>query len=130
MIQTSETIKLTSELVAALSDLASAQRRINAVLGALGSGSPPTPSRVSAAVRTTSTQILAVLSAAGEPLTLIDIADGVVALRRGEDEPRKGGGTRYQELARSSLARLVERNLVRRVPPAAKNELMKFERVT
>ena len=73
---------------------------------------------------------MAALAAAGEPITLIDIADAVVALRRGEDEPRARGGTRYQEMCRSALLRLIERGLVERVPPTDKRGLMRFRRMT
>jgi hypothetical protein len=59
----------------------------------------------------------------------IEIAEGVVAIRRGEDEPRVGGGTRYQEMCRSALLRLIERGLVARVEPTDRRGLMRFRRV-
>jgi hypothetical protein len=122
----------TFDAAAALTDalvaLAKAERAINLALAALGADAPAPVTRQEVAVRTTSTQVLAVLSAAGEPLPLIDVADGILALRRGEDEPKKGGGTRYQEMTRTAIARLVERGLVERVPPADKRGLMKFRR--
>jgi hypothetical protein len=62
-----------------------------------------------AAVRTTGVQVMHVLGSAGSPLTLQDIADGVVAIRRDEDVPKARGGTRYQEMCRTALGRLIER---------------------
>jgi hypothetical protein len=117
-----------SALIEALAALRAAERAVNQALDLIGTTSPAPVTRVSAAVRTTGTQIIAVLAAAGEPLTLIDIADGVLALRRGEDQPRKRGGTVYQEMCRSSLARLIDRGLVERVPPAGRHDLMRFRR--
>jgi hypothetical protein len=119
-----------SALIEALARLKQVEAAINAALDQIGTTSPPPVTRVSAAVRTTGTQIIAVLAAAAEPLTLIDIADGVLAIRRGEDEPRQRGGTRYQEMCRSSLARLIDRGLVERVDPSGRHELMRFRRTS
>lgn len=115
---------LTDALVA----LRRAEQAVNEAMAYVASETPPAPPRHYAAKRTTGTQILSVLAAAGEPLTLIDIADGVVAMRRDEDEPKPQGGTRYQELCRTSIGRLIERGLVERVPPADKRGLMRFRR--
>lgn len=71
---------------------------------------------------------MSVLANSAGPITLIDIADGILAIRRGEDEPKIRGGTRYQEMCRSSLVRLIERGLVERVPPKSRDELMRFRR--
>lgn len=125
---TGSSTEAASALVDALASLAKAQQAVNLALAHIGAGTPPPPTRKHAAVRTTGTQIMAVLAAAAEPLTLIDIADGVVAIRRDEDEPKKRGGTRYQELCRTSLSRLIDRGLVERVPPADKKGLMRFRR--
>ena len=114
----------------ALVALAQAERALNTALAAIGSDAPAIVSRTQAAVRTTGTQVLAVLAAAGDPLTLIDIADGVCAMRRGEDVPRKNGGTRYQEMCRTAITRLIDRGLVERVPPDDKRGLMRFRRTT
>jgi hypothetical protein len=123
-------ITAASALVEALSALHKAEQAINEALTAIGAEAPDPVTRQAVAVRTTGTQVLSVLSAASEPLTLIDIADGVVALRRGEDTPRPRGGTRYQEMCRTALHRLILRGLVRRVEPKDKRDLMRFERVT
>lgn len=117
-----------SALVDALAAIHKAEIAINLALVALGSSSMDPPTRVQAAQRTTGTQILSVLANSAGPLTLIDIADGVLAIRRGEDEPRARGGTRYQEMCRSSLLRLIERGLVERVEPTSKRDLMRFRR--
>jgi hypothetical protein len=117
-----------SALTDALVALAAAERAINAALAQIGAEAPPPVTRSEVAARTTSTQVLSVLAAAVDPLTLIDVADGVVAIRRGEDEPKKGGGTRYQELCRTALARLVERGLVERVSTDNKTGRMMFRR--
>lgn len=117
-------------LIEALAALHKAEVAINTALSLIGTTSPAPVTRVSAAVRTTGTQVMAVLSAASEPLTLIDIADGVCAIRRGEDEPRARGGTRYQEMCRSSILRLIERGLVKRVEPTDKRGRMRFQRTT
>jgi hypothetical protein len=123
------TITAASALVEALSALHRAEQAINQALTAIGAEAPDPVTRQMVAVRTTGTQVLSVLSAASEPLTLIDIADGVVALRRGEDTPKPRGGTRYQEMCRTALQRLILRGLVRRIEPTNKRGLMKFERV-
>jgi hypothetical protein len=117
-------------LVNALAALAQARREIEAALHCVGAEGYEPPTRQSAAVRTTGTQVLYVLSSAAEPLALPDIADGVCALRRGEDEPKARGGTRYQEMCRTALARLIERGLVVRVEPTTKRGLMRFARVS
>jgi hypothetical protein len=123
-------LEAASALTDALVALRMAEQAINVALTAIGATSPKPDdnTRTKAAVRTTSTQVLAVLSSAGEPLSLIDVADGVVALRRGEDVPRKRGGTRYQEMCRTAIARLVARGLVERVPPTDRTSLMRFQR--
>ena len=125
---TSANLAAANALIDALSALAMARDAVNAALLAVGADAPEPPTRQGAVVRTTSTQIMSVLAASSDPLTLIDIADGVCALRRGEDEPKKGGGTRYQEMCRTSLSRLIDRGLVARVPPASKTDLMRFKR--
>lgn len=51
-------------------------------------------------------------------------------VRRGEDVPRRKGGTRYQEMCRTALGRLIERGLVERVEPSNRNERMRFQRAT
>lgn len=124
----SDSLPAASALIDALAALRKAEAAINAALAMIGTSSQVVTTRIGAAKRTTGTQILSVLANSAAPLTLIDIADGVVAIRRGEDEPRIGGGTRYQELCRSSLARLIQRGLVERVEPASRNELMRFRR--
>jgi hypothetical protein len=121
-------LEAATALTEALAALVMAEQAINAALATLAVGSPETPTRRRVATRTTGTQIMSVLATAREPLALIDIADAVVALRRGEDEPRKGGGTRYQEMCRTALARLIDRGLVERVEPADKRGLMRFQR--
>ena len=117
-----------SALVDALSALRRAEAAVNAALAHMGTGLPVPAVRVSAAQHTTGTQILTVLASAGGPLTLGEIADAVVALRRGLDEPKAGGGTRYGELCRSSILRLIDRGLVRRVEPKDNKGLMRFAR--
>lgn len=119
-----------SSLVDALSAIAKAEDAIHTALACIGATSSAPPDRKSVATRTTGTQILAVLAASQDPLTLIDIADGVVSIRRGEDTPRKNGGTRYQELCRAALQRLIDRRLVERVEPVGKTDLMRFRRRT
>ena len=94
----------------------------------MGTALPVPAVRVSAAQRTTGTQILTVLASAGGPLTLGEIADAVVALRRGLDEPKARGGTRYGELCRSSILRLIDRGLVQRVEPANRRGYVRFAR--
>ena len=124
-----DTLTTANALIEALADIAKAKASIQAALDALKSDTPLiTATRQMAAQRTTGTQILAVLAQAGEPLTLTEIADSVVAVRRGEDEPRKNGGTRYQELCRASLVRLIDRGLAIRVEPTEKRGLMRFTR--
>lgn len=122
------TIDAAAALTEALVALAEAERAINLALSAIGAAEPPPVTRQEVAVRTTSTQILSVLASSNLPLTLIDVADGVVAIRRGEDEPKKGGGTRYREMCRTALVRLIDRGLVERIPPPDKNGFMKFRR--
>lgn len=124
----SDTSHLAAQLVEALAHLAKAQSTVNAVLLAMGTKTPPPTTREHAARRTTSLQILCVMADYAEPITLIDIADGVVAIRRGEDEPKKQGGTRYQEMCRTSLSRLIERGIVERVEPETKRGMMRFRR--
>jgi hypothetical protein len=124
------TIDATSALIDALAALAKAEKAINLALAAIGLEAPKPPTRTQVAVRSSGAQILAILASAGEPITLIDIADGIVAMRRDEDEPRKRGGTRYQELARNALGRLIDRGLVERVPPPNRHGFMKFQRTT
>jgi hypothetical protein len=115
-----------SALLDAIVALDRAKAAINTALRSIGTDEPLPTDRKRIGERTTGTQIRAVLAAASEPLTLIDIADGVLAIRRGEDEPKGRGGTRYQEMCRSSLARLIERGLVRRVPPPDKKGFVRF----
>jgi hypothetical protein len=122
------TASAASALVDALAALATATKAVNAALGEIQGGAPAT-TREAVAQRTTGTQVLAALATAGEPLTLQDVADAIVAIRRGEDEPRRGGGTRYQEMCRNALSRLIERGLVERVEPETKRGLMRFRRV-
>lgn len=110
-------IDAVSALTDALSALATAEKAINIALSCIGADAPAPCTRQDVAARTTSDQVLSVLSSAGGPLTLIDVADGVVALRRGEDEPRKHGGTRYQEICRTALMHLIMRGLVERIDP-------------
>jgi len=117
-----------SALTDALAALRQAQAAVEVALGHVGADGYEPPTRHQVGQRTTGTQVLAVLASSSEPLTLPDIADAVVALRRGEDEPKRGGGTRYQEMARSSIARLIERGLVRRVEPADRRGFVRFER--
>lgn len=125
----SKTSATAAAMLDALRSLARVKQTIETALASLDTSAPEPMTRRGAAVRTTSTQIMAVLLAASEPLTLIDIADGVVALRQGEDEP-KGGSTRYRELCRTSLARLVNQGVVERVPPSDRAGLMRFQRMT
>ena len=126
MSEIPDNLPAASALLDALVALRQAEAAVNAALRLLGTGSPHPTDRKRITERTTSTQIRAVLAAASEPLTLIDIADGVLAIRRGEDEPKGRGGTRYQELCRSSLARLIEGRLVERVPPTDRTGFMRF----
>jgi hypothetical protein len=116
-------------LVEALMALRKATDQINVAIAAIDSGYVP-PTRQMAAQRTTSTQIMAILAGTGEPMTLIDIADGVVALRRDEDTPKGRGGTRYQEMCRTALRRLIDRGLVGRVEPTDPRGLMRFQRIS
>ena len=118
-----------SALIDALAALAQARIAVEAALHHIGVEGYQAPDRASVAQRTTSTQVMAVLAGYQEPITLIDVADGLAALRRGEDTPRPQGGTRYQEMARHALVRLIERGLVRRVEPGDKRGLMRFQRV-
>lgn len=124
----SDNLPAASALIDALAALRKAEVAINAALALIGTSSQAAPTRVMAAKRTTGTQILSVLANSAGPLTLIDIADGILAIRRGEDEPKGRGGTRYQEMCRSSLVRLIERGLVERVPPKSRDEFMRFRR--
>lgn len=124
----SDNLPAASALIDALAALRKAEAAINTALALIGTSSQAATTRVMAAKRTTGTQILSVLANSAGPLTLIDIADGILAIRRGEDEPKGRGGTRYQEMCRSSLARLIERGLVERVPPKNRDEFMRFRR--
>ena len=92
----------------------------------IGGDTPPPITRFGAAVRTTSTQVVSVLAAASEPLELRDIADGVCAIRQGVDEAKGRGGTRYGEMCRTAITRLIERGIVVRVPPGDKQGRMRF----
>lgn len=121
-------IAAASALVDALAALRRATDAVNAALAQISSGLPVPNVRQPAAQRTTGTQILAILASAGGPLTLGEIADAVVALRRGEDEPKGRGGTRYGEMCRTSLSRLIERGLVVRVEPEDKRGFVRFAR--
>lgn len=116
-------------LVEALSALRMAEDEVRRALATLDNDFYP-PRRERPAVRTTGTQIMAVLARAGEPMNLIDIADAVIAMRRDEDAPRKRGGTRYQEICRTALQRLIERALVRRIEPTTPRGRMHFELTT
>ena len=113
-------------LVDALGALAKAEAAVRTAMAAIGRDAPPPVTRFGAAVRATSTQVVSVLAVAGEPLELRDIADGVCAIRRDVDEPRGRGGTRYGEMCRAALARLVERGIVVGVPPDDKTGRMRF----
>lgn len=124
----SDNLPAASALIDALAALRKAELAINDALALIGTSSPAATTRVMVATRTTGTQILSVLANSACPLTLIDIADGVIAIRRGEDEPKGRGGTRYQEMCRSSLVRLIDRGLVERVPPKSRDGFMRFRR--
>jgi hypothetical protein len=113
-------------LVDAMAALRKAQSALEIALAVVQARTPPREIKASAAVRTTSVQVLHALSQAPHPITLQDVADAVLAIRRGEDEPRRGGGTRYQELCRNALLRLIERGLVERVAPTLKTDRMRF----
>lgn len=119
-----------SSLVTALAALKTAEAAIDAALANLRGNEGRVSTRQACAIRSTALQVLDVLTQAGEPLVLADIADGVVALRRGEDEIRKQGGTRYQEICRNAIKRLEKQKLIVRVPPTNKHELMRFARAT
>ena len=122
----SDNLPAAGALLDALAAIRRAEAAINVALGLIGTGAPAPTTRLRVAERTTGTQVRAVLAAAGAPLTLVDIADGVLAIRRGEDEPKGRGGTRYQEMCRSSLARLIAAGLVERVPPEDGRGFMRF----
>jgi hypothetical protein len=109
--------------------LAKAEAAVTLALSALGQEAPPPVTRLEVGARTTSTQVMTILARAGGPLTLVDIADGVVAIRRGKDTPKRRGGTRYQELCRTALTRLIDRGVVERVPPADNRGMMRFQRI-
>lgn len=126
---TSDMIAATA-LVDALAALRKAEQAVQIALAHVQGRTPPRDVKASAAVRTTSVQVLHALSQAPHPITLQDVADAVVSIRRGEDEPRKRGGTRYQELCRTALVRLIDRGLVERVEPATRTERMRFRRTT
>lgn len=113
-------------LVDALSALAKAEAAVQLALSALGQDAPPPVTRLGAAQRTTSTQVMSILATASEPLDLRDISDGVCAIRQGVDVPRGRGGTRYGEMCRTAITRLIERGLVVRVEPANKMGRMRF----
>lgn len=115
-------------LIDALAALRRAQQAIELALAHVQGQTPAREVKASAAVRTTSVQVMHALAQAPDPLTLQDIADAVVAIRRGEDEPKKRGGTRYQELCRTALARLVKQGLIERVEPNSRTERMRFRR--
>jgi hypothetical protein len=118
-----------STLVDALAALEQAKKAVSAALSLIKGEMPAPDIKVSAAVRTTGVQVLHALAGSSEPMTLQDIADAIVAIRRGEDEPKPGGGTRYQEMCRTALGRLVERGVVRRIEPSSKSDRMRFERI-
>jgi hypothetical protein len=121
---------ISDALVDALSALARAEAAVQLALSMVGSDAPPVATRLGAAVRTTSTQVVSVLATASEPLELRDIADGVCAIRRGEDVPKGRGGTRYGEMCRTAISRLIERGMVVRVEPTDKNQRMRFALAT
>jgi hypothetical protein len=126
---TDSTIAAASALVTALAALTQAKASVERALGILQSEAPPADGlKTGAAVRTTSVQILHALTQSSDPMSLAAIAESVVAIRRGEDQP-KGGGTRYQEMCRSSLKRLIAQGVVERVEPTSKHDLMRFRRV-
>jgi hypothetical protein len=123
-------ITIARALVEALAALRQAETAVNAALRLIEGEPAQVASRTGAAVRTTGVQILAVLAAHSQPLSLSEIADGVSSVRRDEDKPKRGGGTRYQELCRTSLHRLIARGLVERVEPPDKRRggLVRFAR--
>jgi hypothetical protein len=98
-----------TSLVDALSALEAARNAVSAALAAVQGQTPARDIKASVAVRTTGVQVLHALAKSPEPLTLQEIADEVVAIRRSEDEPKPGGGTRYQEMCRTAIGRLIER---------------------
>jgi hypothetical protein len=110
----------------ALAALKVAESAVNQALALIGTDEPLPTDRHRIGERTTGTQVRAVLASASAPLTLVDIADGVMAIRRGEDTPKGRGGTRYQEMCRSSIARLIDHGLVRRIPPPDGKGFMRF----
>jgi hypothetical protein len=115
-------------IVEALASNAKARDLLNQALALCGIDPVDPPGRERVAQRTTGTQIMAVLASHDGPMSLGEIADCVAGMRRGEDEPRKQGGTRYQEMCRTSIVRLIERGMVERVEPETKRGLMRFER--
>jgi hypothetical protein len=123
-VSTSQTVA--DALVDALSALAKAEAAVQLALSALGQDAPPPVTRLGAAQRTTSTQVMSILANASEPLDLRDIADGVCAIRQGVDVPKGRGGTRYGEMCRTAITRLIERGLVVRVEPTDRTGRMRF----
>jgi len=119
-----------STAAAALSEaliaLRQAELAVQSALAALA-GEPQRHAPQNPAQRTTTAQILMTLTKAAEPLTLAEIAAGVVAVRTGlEDRPRKNGGTQWQENCRKALSRLIDQGVVVRVPPPNKTGFMAF----
>jgi hypothetical protein len=120
----------TNAAASALSDalvaLRQAERAVESALASLA-GEPSKHRPIRPGQRTTTSQILTTLTKAGEPLTLAEIAAGVVAVRTGlQDAPRKNGGTVWQENCRKALSRLIEQGVVVRVPPADRTGFMTF----
>lgn len=113
-------------LVDALVALAKAEASVQLALSSMGQDAPPPVTRLGAAVRHTSTQVVSVLANACEPLELRDIADGVCAIRKGMDVPKGRGGTRYGEMCRTAITRLIERGVVTRVEPKDRASKMRF----
>ena len=70
-------VEIANLLVNALDDIAKARQSVALAMAALAGDAPPMPTRHTVAVRTTSTQVMAVLASASDPLTLIDIAGGI-----------------------------------------------------
>jgi hypothetical protein len=129
MSATWEQVAATS-LVDALAALRKAEAAVEKALALVQGQTPAADIKVGAAVRTTSVQVLAVLAQSPDPISLQDIADGVIAIRRGEDTPRLRGGTRYQEMCRNALIRLISQGVVKRVEPTSRTERMRFARVS
>jgi hypothetical protein len=116
-------------LIDAMAALRKADQALQIALAHVQGRTPPREVKASAAVRTTSVQVMHALAQAPDPLTLQDIADFVVAIRRGEDEPKSHGGTRYQELCRTAIGRLAKQGLIERGEPTSKDQRMRFRRV-